>query len=59
MLLLESLSRVLIEVADVEDAVSELGKRRYKSKEKQALDILGAAAINIPRVMTVLVAKRG
>jgi len=28
-------------------------------KEKQALNILGAAAINIPCVMTVLVAKRG
>jgi hypothetical protein len=42
-LLLESLSRGLIEVADVENAVGELGKRRHKLKEKQALEILTAA----------------
>ena len=42
-LLLESLSRHLIEVADVEDAIGELGKRRHKLKEKQALEILDAA----------------
>ena len=42
-LLLESLSRGLIEVADVENAVGELGKRRHKLKEKQALEILDAA----------------
>lgn len=41
-LLLESLSRGLIEVADVEDAIEELGKRRYKLREKQALEILEA-----------------
>ena len=43
MLLLESLSRGLIEVADVEGAIGELGKRRHKSKEKQTLEILEAA----------------
>ena len=42
-LLLESLSRGLIEVAEVEDAIDELGKRRHKLKEKQALEILDAA----------------
>ena len=42
-LLLESLSRDLIGVADVEDAIEELGKRRHKLKEKQALEILKAA----------------
>ena len=42
-LLLESLSKGLIEVADVENAVGELGKRRHKLKEKQALEILDAA----------------
>jgi len=42
-LLLESLSRGLIEVADVEDAIEELGKRRHKLKRKQALEILNAA----------------
>ena len=42
-LLLESLSKGLIEVADVEDAIDELGKRSHKLKEKQALEILDAA----------------
>ena len=42
-LLLESLSRGLIEVADLEGAIEELGKRRHKLKEKQALEILDAA----------------
>ena len=42
-LLLESLSRGLIEEADVEGAIGELGKRRHKLKEKQALEILNAA----------------
>ena len=41
-LLLESLSRGLIELADVEEAIEELGKRRYKLREKQALEILEA-----------------
>ena len=59
MLLLESLSRRLIEVADIEDVICEFGKRKHKSKMKQTSEILEAAAINIPHVMTVLVAKRG
>ena len=42
-LLLESLNRGLIGVADVEDGIDELGKRRHKMKEKQALEILEAA----------------
>ena len=42
-LLLESLSRGLVEVADIEDAIEELGRRRHKLKEKQALEILDAA----------------
>ena len=42
-LLLESLSRGLIEVADVEDAIEKLGKRRHKLKEKGALEILDVA----------------
>jgi predicted nucleic acid-binding protein len=41
--LLESLSRGLIEVSDVENAIDELGKKRYKLKEKQAAQILDAA----------------
>jgi predicted nucleic acid-binding protein len=42
-LLLESLSRGLIEVADVEGAIDDLGKKRHKLKEKQAAQILDAA----------------
>ena len=42
-LLLESLSKGLIEEADVEGAIGELGKRRHKLKEKQTLEILDAA----------------
>ncbi len=41
--LLESLSRGLIEVADMEGAVDELGKKRHKLKKKQAAQILDAA----------------
>jgi len=33
----------VLEVADVEAAIGELGKRRHKSKEEQALEILEAA----------------
>jgi len=42
-ILLESLSRSLIEVVDVENAISELGRKRHKLKEKQAKEILEAA----------------
>jgi len=42
-LLLESQTKGLIEVADVEDAIGELSKRRHKLKEKLALEILDAA----------------
>lgn len=41
--LLESLSLGLIEVADVESAIDELGGKRHKLREKQAEEILGAA----------------
>jgi predicted nucleic acid-binding protein len=42
-ILLESLSEGLIEVADVENAINELGKKRHKLKGKQASEILNAA----------------
>jgi predicted nucleic acid-binding protein len=42
-LLLESLSRGLIEVADVENAVSALGKKKFRLNAKQVRDILDAA----------------
>jgi len=42
-ILLESLSEGLIEVADVENAISELGRKRHKLREKQASEILDAA----------------
>jgi len=42
-ILLESLSEGLIEVADVENAINELGRKRHKLKEKQASEILNAA----------------
>ncbi|MCW4043927.1 MAG: hypothetical protein NWE94_00220 [Candidatus Bathyarchaeota archaeon] len=41
--LLESLSLGLIEVADVESAIDELGGKRHKLREKQAKEILDAA----------------
>jgi predicted nucleic acid-binding protein len=41
--LLESLGQGLIEIADLENAIKELGEKRHKLKEKQALDILRAA----------------
>jgi predicted nucleic acid-binding protein len=42
-LLLESLSRDLIEVADVENAVNELGKKKFRLNAKQVKEILDAA----------------
>jgi predicted nucleic acid-binding protein len=42
-ILLESLSAGLIEVADVESAINELGRKRHKLREKQAKEILDAA----------------
>lgn len=42
-LLLESLSRGLVEVADVENAVGDLGRKKFKLKEKPAKEILEAA----------------
>jgi predicted nucleic acid-binding protein len=42
-LLLESLSRELIEVADVENAVTELGKKKFRLNAKQVEEILDAA----------------
>jgi predicted nucleic acid-binding protein len=42
-LLLESLSRGLIEVADVENAVRELGKKKFRLSVKQVKEILDAA----------------
>ena len=41
--LLESLGAGLIEVADVESAIDELGRKRHKLREKQASEILNAA----------------
>jgi predicted nucleic acid-binding protein len=41
--LLESLSKGLIEMADVENAINELGRKRHKLREKQASEILNAA----------------
>ena len=42
-LLLESLSRGLIEAADVENAVRELGKKKFRLSVKQVKEILDAA----------------
>lgn len=41
-LLLESLSRNLVEVADVESAISDLGKKKYRLSMNQAKEILDA-----------------
>jgi len=50
-LLLESLSRGLIEISDVEKAVDELGKKRFKLNVKQVKEILDAAKIIEERKM--------
>ena len=42
-ILLESLRRGFIEISDVESAITELGKKRHKLKDKQATEILKAA----------------
>jgi predicted nucleic acid-binding protein len=42
-LLLESLTMGLIDVADVENAVTELGKKRFRLNAKQVKEILDAA----------------
>ena len=42
-LLLESLSRDLIDAADIENAVSNLGKKKFRLKTKQVKQILDAA----------------
>ena len=42
-LLLESLSRELIKVADVENAVNEFSKKKFRLNAKQAKEILDAA----------------
>jgi hypothetical protein len=39
---LESLSEGFIEVQDINSAIDELGKKRYKLSEKQAEEILKA-----------------
>jgi predicted nucleic acid-binding protein len=44
-LLLESLSRGLIEVADVENVVNELGKKKFRLSAKQVKEILDAAKL--------------
>ena len=41
--LLESLSRGFIEIPDMEFAITELGEKRHKLKDKQAAEILRAA----------------
>lgn len=50
-LLLESLSRGLIEISDLEKTVDELGKKRFKLNVKQAKEILDAAKIIEERKM--------
>jgi len=42
-ILLESLRRGFIEISDIESAITELGKKRHKLKDKQATEILRAA----------------
>jgi len=42
-ILLESLKNGLIEVADIEHAINELGKKRHKLEEKQAAELLKTA----------------
>jgi predicted nucleic acid-binding protein len=42
-LLLESISRDLVEVADVEAAVNTLGKKKFRLSAKQAKEVLDAA----------------
>jgi predicted nucleic acid-binding protein len=44
-LLLESLSRNLITVANVEGAVEELGKKKFRLNAKQVAEILQAAKL--------------
>lgn len=41
--LLESLRRGLIQIADIESAITELGEKRHKLTDKQAAEILNAA----------------
>jgi len=47
--LLESLSRRFIEIADIESAIKELGEKRHKLKNKQATEILEAARFIVSR----------
>lgn len=49
--LLESLGKGLIEISDIEAAITELGEKRHKLKNKQAAEILKAAKF--------IVSKRG
>lgn len=44
-ILLESLRRRFIQISDIEDAITELGHKRHKLKEKQAKEILYAAKL--------------
>jgi len=46
---LESLSEGFIEVQDINSAIDELGKKRYKLSEKQAEEILKAANATVTR----------
>jgi len=42
-ILLETLRRGFIEISDIESAITELGKKRHKLKDRQATEILEAA----------------
>jgi len=44
-ILLESLRRGFIEVSDMESAITELGEKRHKLRNKQAAEILKAAEL--------------
>jgi len=44
-ILLESLRRGFIQIPDIEDAITELGHKRHKLKEKQVTEILNAAKL--------------
>lgn len=48
-ILLESLRRGFIEISDIESAITELGEKRHKLKNKQATETLKAARLIVSR----------
>jgi predicted nucleic acid-binding protein len=51
-ILLESLSRKIIKIEDIESAITELGARRHKLRDKHAVEILKAARAIASRKQT-------